>query len=212
MPEELLSKIHTGNLLESLDKATRAEVLGLRCMKHPLVEARDQFANLIQKTITKCGHFDIDQGCFVRTKLIRGGAQKLGPMGNLSYNGYVRITVASTFFLQSHLVYLWFTGNFLKKGEQIDHIDGCSFNDHPRNLRVVSNTINSRNSRKRTNNTSGYTGVYYDARCNRYYSRITVNYKSIHLGYFLTSQEAYRARQDYIESNPELGFTTRHGL
>ena len=83
-PEELLSKIHTGNLLDNLDEAMRAEVLGLRCMKHPLVEAKDLNARTIQQTLTRCGHFDVKQGCFMRTKLIRGGAQKLGPMGNLS--------------------------------------------------------------------------------------------------------------------------------
>lgn len=181
-------------------------------MKHPLVEAKDLNARTIQQTLTRCGHFDVKQGCFMRTKLIRSGAQKLGPMGNLSNNGYVRITVASIFFLQSHLVYLWFTGNLLKKGEQIDHIDGRSFNDCPQNLRVVSNAINSRNSRKRINNTSGYTGVYYDARCNKYYSRVMVDYKNINLGYFSTAQEAYEVRKDYIDSNSELGFTTRHGI
>ena len=33
MPEELLSKIHTGNLLDNLETATQAEVLGLRYTK-----------------------------------------------------------------------------------------------------------------------------------------------------------------------------------
>ena len=33
MPEELPSKIHTGSLLDNLETATRAEVLGLRYTK-----------------------------------------------------------------------------------------------------------------------------------------------------------------------------------
>ena len=32
------------------------------------------------------------------------------------------------------------------------------------------------------------------------------------MGCFLTAQEAYAARQAYIEAHPELGFTTKHGL
>ena len=36
MPEELLSKTHTGNLLENLDEVTQAEVLELRYIEHTL--------------------------------------------------------------------------------------------------------------------------------------------------------------------------------
>lgn len=210
MPEELPSKIHTGSLLDNLDKATQVEVLGLRCMKHPLVEATEPMAKLVQETLTKCGHFDTEKGCFVRTKRIWG--KRLGPMGVINYYGYIQIGVLRVVYRQSHLVYLWFTGKLPQKKEQMDHIDGCRANDHPQNLRLVTQVINLRNTKKHINNTSSYTGVSYHKITGKYRSRITVGYKDIHLGLFLTADAAYKARQNYINTHPELGFTTRHGL
>lgn len=43
----------------------------------------------------------------------------------------------------------------------IDHIDGNTMNNSIDNLRKVPHIINSRNSKKRSDNTSGKTGVYF---------------------------------------------------
>lgn len=50
------------------------------------------------------------------------------------------------------------------------------------------------------------------ARDGNWQSRIQVDGKMIHLGYFSTREDAAIARQYYISTHPELGFTTRHGL
>lgn len=210
MPEELPSKIHTGSLLDNLDEVTRAEVLGLRCMKHPLVEATETYPRFIQKMLTKYGYFDINQGIFIRTVSIRGTS--CGIMGCKSKAGYVCIRVAGNLFNRSQLVYLWFTGHLLKKGEQMDHINGNKLNDYPGNLRLLSATLNQRNRRINDNNTSGYTGVFWDIKSNKYRSYISVDYKSIYIGTYNTPEEAYTARKNWIAAHPELGFTARHGL
>lgn len=202
-----------GNLLDDLDEATRNKVLELRCMEYPLVEATTPWARKVQMALTERGHFDIECGRFIRTKLIKGGGTyRLGPMGCIANTGYIHMYVANYKFQQSHLVHLWFTGTLPKSKEQMDHIDGCRANDRPQNLRLVSNLINSRNSKKRINNTSGFTGVGYDYKCNKYYSKIKINYKDVCLGFFSTAQEAHKNRQDYISAHPEFGFTARHGL
>lgn len=211
MPEELLSKIHTGSLLDNLDEATRAEVLGLRCMKHPLVEATKPYPKIIQETLVKCSYFDVIEGKFIRNRLTQG-SKSLGPLGCVYNEGYVKIRVKTTKFNQSHLVYLWLTGNLLLPGEQIDHIDGNNTNDYPGNLRLVSNKLNQRNKKMQRNNTSGYTGISWQKPSSKWRACVKVDSKLINLGSFYTLEIAIAARQAYLEAHPELGFTTRHGL
>lgn len=210
-PEPLLSKIHTGSLLDNLGEAMQAEVLGKRFIERPLVMAKEPLAINIQQTLMACSFLDIEQGRFIRTKLIRGGRHKLGPMGRIANTGYIGICVANIPFQQSHLINLWFTGDLLKDKEQMDHIDGIRDNDYPGNLRKVSNKLNSRNRKKHCNNTSGYTGVYFDLSCSLWYACIMVNGKNFNIGFFYTKKEAYVARETYIAAHPELGFTVRHG-
>ena len=70
--------------------------------------------------------------------------------------------------------------------------------------------INSRNSKKHKNNSTGYNGI--TQRTSGYYeSYIRVNRKQIYLGQFKVINYAINARQAYIEAHPELGFTSRHG-
>lgn len=202
--------IHTGSLLDNLDQETQARVLELRYMRHPLVEAKTPFAKKIQVRLNEVGYYDLNLGCFVRTK-ITAGRTKLGAMGYTAGGGYIEITVRSMAFKRSHLVYLWFTGLFPRTGEEIDHIDGNVHNDYPGNLRIVSRELNCRNARMREDNKSGYTGVFYHKSKKKYEASIKVNKKSIYLGRFSTAEAAAEARTAWLQCNPNYGFTTRHG-
>lgn len=44
---------------------------------------------------------------------------------------------------------------------QIDHIDGNALNNKLDNLRIVSGTVNSRNQKRHSTNTTGHSGVSY---------------------------------------------------
>jgi len=209
-PTELPSVTPIGNLLSDLDQETQARVLELRYMKSPLVEGKTPFAKMIQQALKKVSYFDIELGCFIRTKLT-GGPCKLGPMGTVSQHGYVQIMIKGFTFYQSNLVVLWFTGKFTKSNEEIDHIDGVRNNDCITNLRVVLKEFNRRNLKKYKSNTSNYTGVCYDKNRGNYAASITVNKKRIYLGSFLTEETAASVRADWINAHPELGFTSRHG-
>ena len=209
MPEELPSKIHTGSLLDNLETATQAEVLGLRCITHPLIAAKTPFARMIQIELEKISHFDMKLTRFIRTKTSQG-MYKLGPMGTITRDGYIQVMITRYMFKQSHLVYLWIKGCLPDVRKEMDHIDGNKLNDHPGNLRLISHTLNGRNRKMRKGNTSGYTGVsLVDS---KYRSSIMVNGKNITIGRFNTAREAHVARQGYLQAHPELGFTTRHGL
>jgi hypothetical protein len=77
-----------------------------------------------------------------------------------------------------------------KKGDIIDHIDGNGLNNQKSNLRFCTFQDNMRN--KKTWGKIKYNGVSF-VKKNTNYSyrcRITVNGKTLHLGYFKTELEA----------------------
>lgn len=79
----------------------------------------------------------------------------------------------------------------LKTNEVADHIDPSKTLDNRRcNLRVATKAQNSWNTRKRTDNLSGYRGVSWNCGDNKWSSRITANGKNRFLGNFLSPEEA----------------------
>lgn len=73
---------------------------------------------------------------------------------------------------------------------QVDHKDRNSFNNSRFNLRIASLSQNGANQDIRSNNTSGYKGVSYVRKGNKWNARIKINYESISLGSFNTPEEA----------------------
>lgn len=94
---------------------------------------------------------------------------------------------------------------FLKTGKQpedeIDHIDGDGLNNRWDNLRNATNVENSRNCPKPINNTSGYKGVSWYPRTNKWVAYIGYKGKRINLGYFDDPELAHIA---YCEAANEL--------
>lgn len=77
----------------------------------------------------------------------------------------------------------------------VDHINHNTLDNRKSNLRICGIKENSINKKKMSNNTSGYTGVYYKKDRNKWGARIVVNKKCIYLGYFNTKEEALEVRQ-----------------
>lgn len=83
----------------------------------------------------------------------------------------------------------------------VDHIGGkATRNDNRRsNLRIATPSQNSQNSCLHSNNTSGYTGVTWDKKNNKWIAQIKLNYKNIFLGRYVDINDAIKARQDAEE-------------
>lgn len=83
--------------------------------------------------------------------------------------------------------------SFLMNGRMVDHINGNGLDCRKQNMRVCSKKQNNMNRSKAKNNTSGYKGAYWRKDRSTWQSRISVEGKNVHLGYFPNSEDAARA-------------------
>lgn len=91
------------------------------------------------------------------------------------------------------------------EGMEIDHVDRDRLNNLPSNLRAVTRSQNMANSGRRPNNTSGYVGVSWHKGGRKWGAKVTVMRKNIHLGLFLTREEAAAAvNRAYAEHFPHV--------
>lgn len=81
----------------------------------------------------------------------------------------------------------------LPEGLFVDHVNGDHLDNRRSNLRAARVSDNSRNARIRNDNTSGFKGVSFFKRKERYRAYINFEKKQIHIGYFDTPEEAARA-------------------
>lgn len=76
----------------------------------------------------------------------------------------------------------------------VDHINHNVYDNRKQNLRIVTNTQNSQNSKPKSKNKTGVPGVDFRKDCKKWVTRITVNGKRIFLGKFDTFEEAVQVR------------------
>ena len=82
---------------------------------------------------------------------------------------------------------------FLTNGKVTDHINNNTLDNSSKNIREATISENCRNSKLRKNNTSGIKGISWDKKRNKWEVKLYVNYKKIHIGYFLSLEEAKEA-------------------
>lgn len=75
----------------------------------------------------------------------------------------------------------------------IDHKDHDGLNNTRENIRVTSGSQNQQNTRLRTDNTTGFKGVYFVANRGRWEAHIHINKRRVGLGFFKTPEEAAKA-------------------
>lgn len=92
-------------------------------------------------------------------------------------------------------------GRELLSKEQVDHINGDPLDNRRVNLRLATSAQNTANRSRHKNNKTGLKGVCFFRRDKKYVAHICVDGKRIHLGVFLTPEEAHAA---YCEAAKEL--------
>lgn len=81
----------------------------------------------------------------------------------------------------------------LTRKDHVDHIHGLTLDNRRSEIRLATPSQNQCNQPLDRNNTSGYKGVSFDKRRNRFYAVIYVNRKQIRLGGYATAEDAYAA-------------------
>lgn len=76
---------------------------------------------------------------------------------------------------------------------ECDHVDGNGLNNQRANLRLCTRSENGRNSRKHSDNISGYKGASWHSASKSWLARITINNKLIHIGSYSTAEDAAHA-------------------
>ena len=104
-------------------------------------------------------------------------------------NGYVGIRVDGIRYPAHRLIWKLVTGQ--EPPSMLDHIDLDKSNNRFNNLRPATTKQNAANRRLRSNNTSGFKGVYSYGQ--RWRAKVKVNQQNIHLGIFDTPEEAHEA-------------------
>lgn len=78
----------------------------------------------------------------------------------------------------------------LQTAQTVDHIDRNGLNNQKSNLRLCTTSQNVANSGKRSNNTSGFKGVYFCKCTNKWRAEIKVDGNKKCLGRYSTKEEA----------------------
>lgn len=113
-------------------------------------------------------------------------------------NGYYARTIRSKGSIR-HTQYLHrvilerMLGRSLVEGETVDHIDNDKLNNQRDNLRLATQSENNYNVGKQSNNTSGYKGVTWHKKDQRWQAQISVGKSYKYLGQFDSREAAYEA-------------------
>jgi HNH endonuclease/AP2 domain-containing protein len=78
-------------------------------------------------------------------------------------------------------------------GVEVDHINGDVFDNRRANLRLATHSENARNRTAAKNNASGFKGVRWLPKIQKWQARISANKKEYHLGCFDSPEEASAA-------------------
>lgn len=139
--------------------------------------------------------YNSDMGFFIWKKgkpKSRGRyTKKVGRVAGWDCNGYKCITINNRDYYLHRLAWFYMTGKWPL--HDIDHIDLNKKNNRWNNLREATHIQNCRNRFINKNNTSGFKGVSWSKRHEKWEANIHINYKKKFLGYYKTAELAHAA-------------------
>ena len=138
---------------------------------------------LTHQTLLKRLSYNQYTGIFIRNST--------GKPAGTKKSRYVQIAIDGKQFYAHRLAWLYIYGAFPLLN--IDHINGNKRDNRIANLREATVSENGQNRGKQANNKSGYKGVYWSNKANRWVASIRKNNKTIYIGSFLDPKKAYDA-------------------
>jgi hypothetical protein len=153
---------------------------------------------LTQEELKAFLSYDPETGVFTRKKY-RSHLAKVGDeAGWVDTKGYIRIEINHKPYGAHRLAWLYVYGKF--PDGQIDHINGRQGDNRIANLRIASNSENQQNVGLKRNNKSGFIGVHWHSRTNKWRAAIKINGRHKSLGNFTSVEEAAAARKKAEEA------------
>ena len=148
-------------------------------------------SSLTQSRLRYLLRYDPDTGLFWRLRGVQGFAKGVQAGSLHKASGYIYIGVDRKSYRAHRLAWFYMTGEW---PSEIDHINRERADNRWRNLRVATRSQNNVNSRVRSDNSSGVTGVIKRGR--RWSAYITEDGRQNYLGTFATKPEAIAARNN----------------
>ena len=143
--------------------------------------------------------YDPDTGVFIWVNPASHRAAKDTEAGWINDSGY-RLISLNKIKYRAHWLAWYITYGYWPKN-QLDHINGIRDDNRIANLREATDAQNRQNMAKRTDNKSGFVGVYYAKWANAWRAEIRANGVKHKLGYFKTPEIAYKA---YLKAKEQL--------
>lgn len=123
---------------------------------------------------------------------------------NANQAGYLTGLIFRKLYLAHRIIWFYMTGEW---PQEVDHINGNTSDNRWCNLRNVDSQINTKNKGRHSNNTSGFKGVCWHKRDQKWTARLTIDGERKQLGYFDTAEEAF---MEYAQRAKVAGYTNRH--
>lgn len=177
---------------------------------------QEAFAYVCEQT-----EYDETSKSFLRWKFRKQGRKPFSDVGCKDKDGYYYVSINRIKILVHRVIFTKLICN-LSDDEYIDHIDGNRENNRISNLRIATKAENMRNMHKFSTNTSGVTGVCYDAYGDRWVSTwrdpktgksCRKNFPIKNFGDTIAYNMACEFRKHMIDIFNEggAGYTDRHG-
>lgn len=146
------------------------------------------------------------------TWIAKGNARKVvvgSRAGSVSPHGHRVIRLKGYLYPEHHIIWrlyygVWPTG-------YLDHDDHDEQNNRILNLKDVTQAVNNRNQSKRSDNSTGHTGIWINKKNakKRFMSEVGYEGKRVHLKAHYSIEEAIACRANVLK---EYGFHVNHGI
>lgn len=143
-------------------------------------------------------HYEPETGVFTWLKTKNGSTRPGDVAGTLKF-GYISICIEKKIYQAHRLVWLYIHGSWPEK--HLDHMNNIRSDNRICNLRECSDVQNSQNRSKQSNNSSGYKGVLWHKRDQKWQARAMINGKQYHIGQFDDPKKASEAYQKFCQEN-----------
>lgn len=150
------------------------------------------YSPLTAERVRELLDYDPTTGLFTR-RVSRGGAKVGGVAGGLDNWGYVGIKIDGHDHAAHRLAWLYMTGEW--PADELDHRDRNRTNNRWGNLREATRAENARNLSRRSDNTSGVSGVYWHSARRKWRAIIKRDGLERNLGLFESIEAATAARR-----------------